>query len=430
MSESIQFKVIKDLQERQEEWLNTRQGKFCGSEVGTIVKHWGHKEHHSFFGDTIQEETSFVTPMMLFLNKKYGVSVPEPDLATKMAQQFGRDMETPMVDIYNRLNEGKEAVFSRDFYVSNSEKHPFGCSPDGFISINLGTEIEANNGKIYCDDGDGVLEIKTMRLDAFRKKEPSWSYILQLQWNMYCTGKRWGVIFATSPKSYEIEANTYLKGSIGNGSIEYMMNMLDFKAFYYKYDPNIITMIVGAISNFIKDDKIPEHSTSLVKLKIEAEMCNNLFIQHSLPKNLVLEGELAEKFDKLARQYLKTAEVLKRIEKKKLILSNKIQYFSIEKAFEEINLPKEMSKTLKSHKDEKGGLNGDGTLTDLNFLQENLGDELEDGVKIVMTKDFFMNHSVMTDNFGYVKNSTARGVRFVVGDSEKVEKRLRVDVEN
>ena len=346
-------------------------------------------------------------------------------------------MEEPLVKIHNLINIDKKAKFTRDFYASTSKSQPYGCSPDGFVSLDLGSSVEAINDEegnpITQKDGDGLLEIKTMRIDTYREKEPSWGYILQLQWNMFCTGKKWGVIFSTAPKAYNIEGDAYIKGFIAGvtnrGDMQYATSMLDFKSYYYRYDERIVTMIINAINNFINSKQIPMFSNSDTKLAIETEMLNSVFIRYMLPKDQQFEGSLAEDFDKLAGRYLKTAELRKKLEKKELIYKNKLQYQSLCQAFNHIEMQEELSKTLAEHKKIKSSLDGDGSLNDLPIFQNNFDENINEVVKEAMTKNFFKNHSVLGSKYGYVKYITGKTAKFVIDEVEKVEKKIRTEIE-
>ena len=88
-----------------------------------------------------------------------------------------------------------------------------------------------------------------------------------------------------------------------------------------------------------------------------------------------------------------------------------------------------MSKTLAEHKKIKSSLDWDGSLNDLPIFQSNFDENVNEVIKEAMTKNFFKNHSVLGKKYGYVKYITGKTAKFVIDEVEKIEKKIRTEIE-
>lgn len=149
------------MEQRTDEWFAARLGKVTASRVGDIMA-----KTKSGYGAARKNYMA-----QLLCERLTGV---REEVYINAAMQRGTDLEPKARATYMLLTG--ELVEEVGFV-----KHPIismaGASPDGLIN------------------DDGLIEIKcpntATHLEFIRTKKPKSEYILQMQWQMACTGRSW-----------------------------------------------------------------------------------------------------------------------------------------------------------------------------------------------------------------------------------------------
>ncbi len=176
--------AVANLQMTEAEWLEARGGKITATRIaGILGLH------------------PYETPMTVYEDMK-GLRVKEEN----EAMWFGREIESFAAAMYaKRYGTEEKLVFGKDIVKAGFYVHPendrHAATPD------------------YLIGDDGLLECKWAGLHAARNFGASDSdevpthYLLQCQWQMYVTGRKWGVLFLLSPfgmKRFKIERDPEL----------------------------------------------------------------------------------------------------------------------------------------------------------------------------------------------------------------------------
>lgn len=150
------------MQQRSEEWYQIRLGKVTASKISDIVA----KTKTGTYAASREKYKA-----QLICERLTG---RKAESFTNAAMQRGVDLEPIARQMYE-LETGfdvHEIAFAPHPKISHS-----GASPDGLVG------------------DDGLIEIKCpethTHIDFLRKKQPKHEYLLQMQWQMACTGRKW-----------------------------------------------------------------------------------------------------------------------------------------------------------------------------------------------------------------------------------------------
>ena len=144
------------------EWHDIRCGRITASRIGDIMKKlksggYG-AGHRNYVAELVAERLT-----------------GEPaDSFTNAAMQWGTDTEPQARSAYEFE---KDVEVEEIGFVKHPDIEMAGCSPDGLVG------------------DDGLVEIKCPKtathIDTLRGSKIKKSYLLQMQWQMACTGRKW-----------------------------------------------------------------------------------------------------------------------------------------------------------------------------------------------------------------------------------------------
>lgn len=149
------------MQQRSDEWYQTRLGKVTASKIADVVA----KTKTGYSASREKYKAQLICERL---------TGRKAESFTNAAMQRGVDLEPIARQMYE-LETGfdvHEIAFAPHPKISHS-----GASPDGLVG------------------DDGLIEIKCpethTHIDFLRKKQPKHEYLLQMQWQMACTGRKW-----------------------------------------------------------------------------------------------------------------------------------------------------------------------------------------------------------------------------------------------
>lgn len=231
------------------EWLEAKNTKVGASEIAGLV--------HYYCKDELQalgiEYEPYNTALQTYIKIKFGHKLPFPDSLSR----WGLGMEEY---ISQRLSNDKKIIFdverTNDFIIKDGLVC---CSPDGYVTIKNGFEIEDYDKQVIISKswGKGVLETKTT---SFHLRDDfiggfKWHYILQMQHQMMCCDVNWGVGAVLIPKEFW-ENEDFEKGVIlgriesGNYSQKEIDDLFILEFFVYSKKPQLIHLIKKALGSF------------------------------------------------------------------------------------------------------------------------------------------------------------------------------------
>lgn len=151
------------MEQRTNEWFNARLGKVTASRISDVMakpKKNGHSASRQNYMAQLICERLTETPAESFTNT---------------AMQRGTELEPVAREMYI-LNQFDATVKEVGFIPHPSIENA-GASPDGLVN------------------DDGLIEIKCpntwTHLEFIQSLKPKREYILQMQWQMICTGRKW-----------------------------------------------------------------------------------------------------------------------------------------------------------------------------------------------------------------------------------------------
>lgn len=158
------------MEQRSEEWFAARLGKVTASRIADVCARtktgWG-ASRKNYMGELVAERLSGV----------------RSESFTNAAMQWGIDMEAPARAAY-------EYYWDTDVAGADFVPHPTigetGASPDGLVGTDGLVEIKCPNTATH---------IETLLGSAVPEK-----YILQMQWQMACTGRSWCDFVSYDPR--------------------------------------------------------------------------------------------------------------------------------------------------------------------------------------------------------------------------------------
>lgn len=193
------------------QWLEIKQSRIGGSEIFSLANYYCSQELKDLKIDTAKEPP-FRSALELFCKVKFSSQLSQ---IGSVNSEFGKGMEEY---IANRVTE----ALADSVLVTRTDEFIVGdglmcCSPDGYIEIEKGSELEDfdSKNKISSADGVGILESKTTNyFEGFKTEEGmKWGYIFQLQYNMLVSKKKWGLGAVLIPKDKEYD-DPFFKGKI------------------------------------------------------------------------------------------------------------------------------------------------------------------------------------------------------------------------
>lgn len=213
------FKIIKINKDKDYEgWLNYRNSGIGASEVGTILGLNPWKSSIELFYQKIGE-----IPQMLKENMAMFMGNRLESFVADMWEYYDKDEQS----VINNFNEGKKIRHCQEVkgYIVNSDYPHLFFSPDRIITKE-GTKL-VKRGKIYLEEAEGVLEIKT--ISGFASK----------QWE--------GGI----PPSYIVQLTTYLMGlNLQYGEIAFLEDGRNLKVFPIEKQDFLVEKIISATTEF------------------------------------------------------------------------------------------------------------------------------------------------------------------------------------
>lgn len=142
-----------------DKWFEDRLGKVTASRISAVMAEGSGATQKNYMAQLICER----------LTKK------REQTFTSSAMQRGNELEQDAREIYILNNFDVEVV--EVGFIDHPYINMAGASPDGFV----------NN--------DGLIEIKcpntSTHLDFLETSQPKREYILQMQWQMMCTRRKW-----------------------------------------------------------------------------------------------------------------------------------------------------------------------------------------------------------------------------------------------
>lgn len=149
------------MEQRTDEWFNARLGKVTASRIGDIMA-----KTKSGYGAARKNYMA-----QLLCERLTGM---REDTFVSAAMQRGTDLEAKARATYILTNGD---LVEEIGFVEHPNIEMSGASPDGLVN------------------DDGLIEIKcpntATHLEFIRTKKPKSEYILQMQWQMACTGRSW-----------------------------------------------------------------------------------------------------------------------------------------------------------------------------------------------------------------------------------------------
>jgi hypothetical protein len=242
------------IKQRTPEWLEAKKTTIGGSEIGALVANLCTAEEIQKAGITLDNESFFTSSMSIGIKWLYGLTTEIPAVNSL----YGNAMEKPSIAFLNENFQGVlSAVGTDDFVVSGKNKH-ISCSPDGYIDL-VGTVEEFGTGKqITSEDGRGLLELKTVRLQKAMSGEPSMQYLIQGVWNADVCNMDWFCLFTVFVKDYNND-NDFTRGMLcemaKSNKIAEMKEFVDYEVFFYKQKNGIINLCRLALKRFLEKIK-------------------------------------------------------------------------------------------------------------------------------------------------------------------------------
>ena len=268
------------------EWLEEKKKYIGASEIYGLAHHYCQSELMAI-GIDIFKEKPFTTAAELFLKIKYDFNLERTDSeASRVTLAFGSAMEDY---VFKRLRGELNANHDHN-QIELSQKHDFiinpdfhkyaACSPDGYINLVGDRELPVKglgNYNITKEMGEGVVELKTMRSQELQGLldenvgAPA-KYMLQNQYQMMVTGKKWGVISILLPREYQVNVNgglfssdgAFFKGialsAMNHDEFEYLYSIYDLVTFahpVYEQYQNIINKSLKLFCVDLKNDNEP-----------------------------------------------------------------------------------------------------------------------------------------------------------------------------
>jgi len=149
------------MEQRSEEWFTARLGKVTASRIADVcarTKHGWAASRKNYMHDLIVERLS-------------GVHVPT---GTGAARRWGQEVEPEAKIAYEFY---RDATIVEAGFIPHPTIADTGASPDGLVG------------------DDGLVEFKcptlSVHLETLQSDEVAPEYVLQMQWQMACTGRQW-----------------------------------------------------------------------------------------------------------------------------------------------------------------------------------------------------------------------------------------------
>lgn len=264
------------------EWLEEKKKYVGASEIFALACYYCDKEINKS-GINLLGESSFQTPLEIFLEKKFNSSRNSID---KVLSEFGLGMEGFIIDKLKKENEELLFYKSKDYFIS--DKHKLAAySPDGSIDIKKNHSFKDFDKKntITSDWGSGELELKTCNygFNFESKLGAKWQYIFQLQYQMLCSNRKWGMIACLVPNEQEYDT-PFEKGKTLGLVNSYFKNEIDNKYTIKKYIyvasnaiQKICLLALDRFSKAMEDNLLPAISVdNKAKLLREKKMLSQL----------------------------------------------------------------------------------------------------------------------------------------------------------
>ena len=268
------------------EWLEEKKKYIGASEIYGLAHHYCQSELMAI-GVDIFKEKPFTTAAELFLKIKYDFNLERTDSeASRVTLAFGSAMEDYVFKrLRGELNANHDhnqiELSQKHDFITNPDFHKYAaCSPDGYINLVGDRELPVkglSNYQITKEFGEGVVELKTMRSKELQGLldenvgAPA-KYMLQNQYQMMVTGKKWGVISILLPREYQVNVNgglfssdgEFFKGialsAMNHDEFEYLYSIYDLVTFahpVYEQYQNIINKSLKLFCEDLKNNKVP-----------------------------------------------------------------------------------------------------------------------------------------------------------------------------
>lgn len=280
------------------EWFEAKQSTIGASEIFSLCAHYCKKELESF-GLNLINEKSFRTIQELFLKVKFNAKLSAIDLVNS---EFGNGMESYIIHRLKKEIAGIEIEKTKDFVI-NKDLHPLAaCSPDGYINITNGIEMQDFDKTCVINNsyGKGALELKTTNYfgNFINDNGCNLSYIFQNQFQMMVLGLKWGCIAMLFPKEKEYD-EPFFKGRILEKvetlfkkecySSETIDEFYNIKYYIYPELEAVQHLILKSLNLFQEaldkydydESYFPRNSENLSGLQREKKMWSQLWPEHA-----------------------------------------------------------------------------------------------------------------------------------------------------
>ena len=165
--------------QRTYDWFADRLGKVTASRIGDLMA-------KTKSGYSTSRENYKVEKILEILTGQQG------DTFTNAAMQWGTDQEPNAKAAY----EFEQGVTIEDVgFISHPTIEKAGASPDGLIG---------DDGLIEVKCPNSATHLKTLLNGSIERK-----YILQMQWQMACTGRQWCDFVSYDPR-FDIERQLFI----------------------------------------------------------------------------------------------------------------------------------------------------------------------------------------------------------------------------
>jgi len=180
--EGLDFQSLNTLksqsQERIEEWLESRRGKFTASEFHRLM---GYEDKPEFPKGA---ETYVLEKVIEIL------TVKDDENWTNEAMNWGKLNEKEAVEQFMEVTNLEVKYYGENQEFKQLGEH-VGCTPDGLISTGAGIETKCPNSKTHF----GYL-----RLNESNFKKECTDYYWQIQGSMYVTGRKQWYFVSYDPR--------------------------------------------------------------------------------------------------------------------------------------------------------------------------------------------------------------------------------------